>query len=61
MADQTTKALRTNPFDAYRDPATGRWVTVVPASQWQCHMVERRPKGTIKIADLKSCNAMNLS
>ena len=52
MADQTNKALRPNPFDAYRDPNTGQWVTVIPPSQLQNQLVERRPEGTIKIAEL---------
>ncbi len=27
-----SKPLKTNPFTAYRDPATGRWITVQPES-----------------------------
>ncbi|MEL6381722.1 MAG: hypothetical protein AAFQ89_04485 [Cyanobacteria bacterium J06626_18] len=29
------KSLRTNPFWAYRDPLTGRWITVMTATQFQ--------------------------
>ena len=62
MADQTHKPLRSNPFDAYRDPNTGRWVTVIPPSKLQTQLVEHRPEGTIKIAESNgSCKIINLS
>jgi hypothetical protein len=31
MANNSSKVLRANPFTAYRDPVTGKWV-VVPAA-----------------------------
>ncbi|MCG8366125.1 MAG: hypothetical protein MJA27_22670 [Pseudanabaenales cyanobacterium] len=61
MADQTKKALRPNPFGAYRDPNTGQWVTVIPPSQQQSQLVKHRPEGTIKIAELSgSYKTINL-
>lgn len=51
MADQINKGLRTNPFDAYRDPNTGQWITVIPQSLLHNQLVERRPEGTIVIAE----------
>ncbi|MGD1907918.1 MAG: hypothetical protein ACFB0C_18290 [Leptolyngbyaceae cyanobacterium] len=29
------KSPRDNPFWTYRDPITGRWLTVMTSSQWQ--------------------------
>ncbi|MDA0268527.1 MAG: hypothetical protein O2890_06595 [Cyanobacteria bacterium] len=35
MAQPDRKLPRDNPFWTYRDPITGRWLTVMTASQWQ--------------------------
>ena len=32
MAQSTKKPLRPNPFTAYREPDTGRWVVIYKAS-----------------------------
>ncbi|MDB9529162.1 hypothetical protein PN498_24430 [Oscillatoria sp. CS-180] len=28
-------SLQTNPFWSYRDPHSGRWITVMTSAQWQ--------------------------
>ncbi|MEM9003296.1 MAG: hypothetical protein AAGE59_07190 [Cyanobacteria bacterium P01_F01_bin.86] len=35
MKSSNQKSLRTNPFWAYRDPLSGRWITVMTAKQYQ--------------------------
>lgn len=32
MANNSSKVLRTNPFTAHRDPATGKWLVVPQAN-----------------------------
>jgi hypothetical protein len=35
MAQLDPKSPRDNPFWTYRDPITGRWLTVMTPNQWQ--------------------------
>jgi len=36
MIKPCSQPLKTNPFTCHRDPATGRWTTVVPTVQNAC-------------------------
>lgn len=47
------RTLRPNPFQTYRDPQTGRWVTVLPYSpashQRHDHPAQKQPQPPLRV------------
>ncbi|ASC69430.1 hypothetical protein XM38_003570 [Halomicronema hongdechloris C2206] len=44
-------APKANPFMTYRDPNTGRWVTVVPKTTQALQWAASRPQETIEVLE----------
>ncbi|MEO0534249.1 MAG: hypothetical protein AAF215_10335 [Cyanobacteria bacterium P01_A01_bin.123] len=45
-ATAESKLVKTNPFQTYRDPNTGQWITVVSAARWPQYFRARQPHRT---------------